>query len=55
MKDIVVKAREMIVIAPNERYSVPDEIADILVARGKAEIISHDIIAQEKKKKKGED
>ena len=53
MKDIVIKAREMMVVSPNERYSMPDHIADQLIARGKAELIPQDIIEQEKPRKKG--
>jgi hypothetical protein len=45
--DIVIKLREMIIVSPNERYTVPDEIGRQLVARGKAEEIKPDIIEQE--------
>ena len=48
MKDIVIKAREMLLLSPNERYSMPDNIADQLIKRGKAEEIPGDIIKQEK-------
>jgi hypothetical protein len=51
VKDVVIKAREMIVVNPNERYSMPDEIATILVSRGKAEIIGP--VTIEKKAKGG--
>lgn len=50
MKDIVIKGREMLILSPNERYSVPDDIADQLIARGKAEEIKPDIIEQAEKK-----
>ncbi len=53
MKDIVIKGREMLILSPNERYSMPDNIADQLIARGKAEEIEPVIIEQEKKTKKG--
>lgn len=53
MKDVVIKAREMIIVNPNERYSMPDEIADIIVSRGKAELIEPEIVKQEKAKKGG--
>ena len=53
MKDIVITGREMLLLSPNERYKVPDNIADQLIARGKAELIEPDIIEQEKKSKKG--
>jgi len=57
MKDIVIKGREMLLLSPNERYKVPDNIADQLIARGKAEEIKPDIVeqikAEEKKPKKG--
>lgn len=53
MKDVVIKAREMIVVNPNERYSMPDEIADILVSRGRAELIAPMKQEDEKATKKG--
>jgi precorrin-6B methylase 1 len=57
MKDIVITGREMLMLSPNERYSMPDNIADQLIARGKAEEIKPDIVeqikAEEKKPKKG--
>jgi len=58
MKDIVIKGREMVIVSPNERYSMPDGIADQLILRGKAEEIKPDIVTQEliepeKKSKKG--
>ena len=53
MKDIVITGREMLMLSPNERYSMPDNIADQLIARGKAELIKPDIIEPEKKSKRG--
>jgi len=57
MKDIVIKGREMVIVSPNERYSMPDGIAEQLILRGKAELIQPDIVAHEieseKKTKKG--
>jgi hypothetical protein len=53
MKDVVITGHEMLRLSPNERYSMPDNIADQLIARGKAEEIKPDIIEQEKKSKKG--
>ena len=53
MKDIVIKGREMLILSPNERYSMPDGIADQLIARGKAEEIKPDVVEAEKKSKKG--
>ena len=41
----------MLILSPNERYVMPDNIADQLIARGKAEEIKQDIVDQEKKKK----
>jgi hypothetical protein len=52
MKDVVIKGREMVVVSPNERYQMPDNIADQLIARGKAEEIKMDILEQETKSKK---
>ena len=52
MKDVVIKAMEYIAVQPNERYSMPDEVADLLVARGKAEIIEPVIVKQEEKSTK---
>ena len=49
MKDIVITGREMLMLSPNERYSMPDNIADQLIARGKAELIADSILAQEAK------
>jgi len=46
MKDIVIKGREMLTLSPNERYSMPDNIADQLIRRGKAEEIKVDVIEQ---------
>jgi hypothetical protein len=51
--DVVIKGREMLVLSPNERYTMPDNIALQLIKRGKAEEIKPDIIEQEKKTKKG--
>ena len=39
MKEVIIEAREMIVVNPLEIYGMPDEIADQLVARGKARVI----------------
>ena len=47
MKDIVIKGRDMLLLSPNERYQMPDNIADQLIRRGKAEEIKPDILAQE--------
>ncbi len=47
MKDIVIKGRDWLLLSPNERYSMPDNIADQLIRRGKAEEIKPDILAQE--------
>lgn len=46
MKDIVIKGREMLVLSPNERYVMPDNIADQLIRRGKAEEIKPDVVEQ---------
>lgn len=51
MKQIVIKAREMGIFSPGERWGAPDGIADQLIARGKAELIQSDIIKQEEKAK----
>jgi len=48
MKDIVIKGQEMLKLTPSERYSVPDNIADQLIRRGKAEEIKADVIEQVK-------
>jgi len=48
MKDVVIKGREMVIVSPNERYSMPDNIADQLIKRGKAEEIAKDITDLEK-------
>jgi len=47
MKDIVITGREMLMLSPNERYSMPDNIADQLIARGKGSLIADDILLQE--------
>lgn len=39
MKDIVIKSRETLVLSPGERYSMPDNIADQLIRRGRANAI----------------
>lgn len=39
MKDIVIKSRETLVLSPGERYSMPDNIADQLIRRGRANVI----------------
>jgi precorrin-6B methylase 1 len=49
MRDIVITGREMLMLSPNERYQMPDNIADQLIARGKAELISDAILMQEAK------
>jgi hypothetical protein len=46
MKDIVIRGQEMLKLSPNERYSMPDNIADQLIRRGKAVEIKPDIIEQ---------
>ena len=46
MKDIVIKGQEMLKLSPNERYSMPDNIADQLIRRGKAEEIKSDVVEQ---------
>lgn len=48
MKDIVIKGQEMLKLSPNERYSMPDNIADQLIRRGKAEEIKPDVVEQVK-------
>jgi hypothetical protein len=48
MKDVVIKRREMLLLSPNERYSVPDNIATQMITRGVAEEIKADILTQEK-------
>jgi len=52
MKDVVIKRREMLVLLPNQRYSLPDEQADKAIDRGVAELIEPDIVVKEKKGKK---
>ena len=52
MKDVVIKRREMLILLPNQRYSLPDDQADQAVAKGVADFIEPDIIAQEPKKGK---
>lgn len=47
--DIVIKMRDMIALSPNERYTVPDEIGQQLIDRGKAEEIKPELVEQEKK------
>lgn len=46
MKDIVITGREMLVLSPNEKYAMPDNIADQLIRRGKAEEIKPDVVEQ---------
>lgn len=64
MKDIFVKGREMVIISPGEKYSMPDDIANQLIARGKADEVlptrpniepkvSEAPVESEKKSKKG--
>lgn len=38
MKDIRIKGREMLVLSVGEEYSMPDNIADQLIKRGKADL-----------------
>jgi hypothetical protein len=45
--EIVIKKRDMILLAPNERYTVPDEIGQKLIDRGSAEDITK--VAEEMK------
>lgn len=47
MKDIVIKGRDWLLLSPNERYCMPDNIADQLIRRGKAEEIKADVLAHE--------
>ena len=51
--EIVIIKRDMVILSPNERYTVPDEIGAQLVDRGSAEDITK--VAEEQKKvtKKG--
>lgn len=42
MKDIVIKSRETLILSPGERYSMPDNIADQLIRRGRANPILAD-------------
>lgn len=42
MKDIVIKSRETLILSPGERYSMPDNIADQLIRRGRANPIIPD-------------
>lgn len=51
MKDVVIKRQEMLILLPNQRYSLPDTQADLAIARGIAEEIKPDIVEQEKKPK----
>jgi hypothetical protein len=48
MKDVVFKRRETMVYEPNQRATFSDEVAELLVLRGSVDIISPDIIRQEK-------
>jgi hypothetical protein len=42
MKAIVITGREMLVVSPGETYSMPDEIADQFILRGKATLSEPD-------------
>jgi precorrin-6B methylase 1 len=37
-KDIEIIGREMVIVSPHEEYTMPDNIADQLIARGKAKL-----------------
>jgi hypothetical protein len=49
--DIVIQRRDMILVSPNEQYTVPDGIGQQLVDRGTAEDITK--VVSEMKTKKG--
>lgn len=51
MKDVVIKRQEMLILLPNQRYSLPDAQADLAIARGVAVLIADDILAQEAKER----
>lgn len=47
--EIVIRRRELLALAPNQRWDFPEEIAQQLIDRGSAEAIQPDVIEAEQK------
>jgi len=47
--EIVIRRRELLALAPNQRWDFPEEIAQQLIDRGCAEAIKPDVIEAEEK------
>ena len=50
--EIVMRRQEMLLLTPNTRWTLPDDVALQLIERGAAEEIKQDVIEQEEKAKK---
>jgi hypothetical protein len=50
--DIVMRRQEMLLLAPNTRWTLPNEVGQQLIDRGAAEEIEADVLQEEKAKAK---